>query len=293
MIRQLIVEPIFKQGLKLDAQQPTLGQHAAPLLDEVAEILLQRRMGQHQGLAKEGAHLRAADVEGIAQPCQIRHGHIILPAAQAVAQPGTIDEQVESQLLADAAHFLQLMEGVDGAVLGGVGDVDQLRLGGVLHALVDPMQVDKLRHLCGGDLAVGAGQGQTLVAGGLHRAGLVDMDMAALGADRRLMGPQRRRQHRQIGLGAAHQKVDCRILPTAFAADVGGSILTVVVRAVAGCLLQIRFHHSAQDPLVAALAVITRKVYHNKPPEMFPNYKHYHYSGYPLVRQWNIRPNGT
>ena len=121
---------------------------------------------------------------------------------------------------------------------------------------------------------------------GLHRARLMDVDVSALGADRRLMGPQGRRQDRQIGLRPAHQEVDRRVLPAAFAADQVSSALTVVVRAVAGGLLQIRLHQPVQDPLVTALAVITRKVYHNAPPEMFRNYKHY--SEVSALRQWNI-----
>ena len=49
-----------------------------------------------------------------------------------------------------------------------------------------------------GDLAVGAGQGKNLVAGGLHGAGLMDMDMAAFRAENPLMGPQSGGDHRQI-----------------------------------------------------------------------------------------------
>ena len=41
-----------------------------------------------------------------------------------------------------------------------------------------------------------------------------------------------------------------------------------------------------QDPLVAALAVVARKVYHNLPPKMFRKYKHY--SRKFSLRQWNI-----
>ena len=63
------------------------------LLDEVAEILLQAGMGQHQRLAEESAHLGAADVEGIAEPGQVPEGHIVLPALKAVAQPCAVHEQ--------------------------------------------------------------------------------------------------------------------------------------------------------------------------------------------------------
>ena len=88
MIAQLVCQPvclggnfeievILHQGVKLHAQQPTLGQHTAVLFDEVAEILVDGRIHDHHRFPKQGTHLGAADVEDIAKSGQIRQGHIV------------------------------------------------------------------------------------------------------------------------------------------------------------------------------------------------------------------------
>ena len=120
-------------------------------------------------------------------------------------------------------------------------------------------------HLGCGDLSVGAGQGKNLVAGGLHGAGLMDMNMAAFGAENPLMRPQSGGDHRQISLGAANQKVNGGIAAA-------GSLNffrrpgAVQILAVAGSLLQIGGCKSLQHLLVAALAVVIVKENHSNPP---------------------------
>lgn len=47
LLRQPEVEVVREQGLELDAQKPSLGQHTALLLDEVAEVLLEGWVGNH------------------------------------------------------------------------------------------------------------------------------------------------------------------------------------------------------------------------------------------------------
>ena len=106
------------------------------------------------------------------------------------------------------------------------------------------------------------------MARGLHRAGLVDVDVAALGADRPLVGPQSRSDEGQVGLGAAHQKVDLGLFIGTRIEDVPGGILTMVVGAVAGGLLEICLGEPPQDALVAAFRVIAGKVDHKIPPEL-------------------------
>ena len=132
----------------------------------------------------------------------------------------------------------------------------------MLHALVTAVEPHQLRHLNSRDLAVRAGKGQALVARGLHSAGLVDMDVTALGADRTLVGPQCGGDQGHVGLCAAHQEVDSRILPGAFLTDVVRSGTAVVIGAVAGGLLVIGLDQPLQDALMAAFAVIAGKIDH-------------------------------
>src|SRR5699024_6815412 len=196
------IAALLEQLLKLDAQQPALGQHAAPLLDVVAEIGLEGRVQDHQGLAEQGAVLGAADVEGVAQPAQVGQGGTA--GGQAAGQPGAVQVQPQAQLIADGPQGLHLGQAVDGADLGGLADVDQL---GLDHVLVG-MGCHRGADGVGGQFAVHGGAGNALVAGGLDGAGLVDADVAAGGGDGRLIGTQEGRNGGGVGLGAAHQQVD-------------------------------------------------------------------------------------
>ena len=66
MTADVEVEIVLQQRLELYAQQPALGQHTAPLLDEIPEILFQSRIRNHHSFSEEGSHLGAADVEYVA-----------------------------------------------------------------------------------------------------------------------------------------------------------------------------------------------------------------------------------
>ena len=117
-------------------------------------------------------------------------------------------------------------------------------------------------HLSGGDLAVNPGHRHHLMAGGLHSAGLVDVDMAGIRAQGCLMGPQGGGDHGQIGLGPAHQEMDGSVRGIAGGADQAGGFGAVMVLAVAGGLLQVGLVQQRQHLLVAAFAVVIMEIDH-------------------------------
>ena len=173
----LEIEVIGHQCVKLDAQQSSLGQHAAVLLDEVAEILVDGGIHDDNRLAEQRAHLGAANVEHITQSCQILHGHIVAFCFQTVTQPGTVQKQVQPQFPAGFGQCFQFRQRIKGAQLGGIGNVHQLRLYGMLGGSVGQMGMDRLRHLLCCDFAVLMGHPEHLVSRGLHGAGFMDIDM--------------------------------------------------------------------------------------------------------------------
>ena len=147
----------------------------------------------------------------------------------------------------------QLCLGVEHTRLGGVGDVD--------HAGADGMLVIRLGgggdgHLAAGDQAVVMGEGQALVAGGLDRTGLMDVDVAGLGADHALVGQQQWVNSPLIGLGAADEEVHRALLAGEGFADGVCSLLAVVVGAVARGLFKVGGGQLLQDGRMAALQVI-------------------------------------
>lgn len=74
---ELEVEAVLEEAFKLDAEQPPLGEHAAPLLDEVAEIGLQRVVHDDDRLAEERPALGPAEVEDVAQPREVGQGEVV------------------------------------------------------------------------------------------------------------------------------------------------------------------------------------------------------------------------
>ena len=108
----LKVQVVGEQHVELDAEQTALGQHAAALLDVVAEIGLDFRVCDDDCFAEQRAHLRAADVEHIAQVAQVAQRHVIFRGGQPVAEPRAVDEEVQSAARADVVQRGQLRFGV-------------------------------------------------------------------------------------------------------------------------------------------------------------------------------------
>ena len=92
------VQIILHQGTELETQQAAFGKHTTVLLDEVTEILLNGRIGNHDSFPKQCADLRAANVEHIAKSCNVRHCDVVVRCCQAISQSGTVHEQIKTQL---------------------------------------------------------------------------------------------------------------------------------------------------------------------------------------------------
>ena len=144
-----------------------------------------------------------------------------------------------------------------------MADVHHFGLHQVLPDLVRPVGPHSLLHLGGGELPFGAGgQCQHFVAGGLHRAGLVAVDVPSRRGEHPLVGPQRRPDDGEVCLGAPHQELHVHVLPLALPADELPGGFAVGVLAVAHGLFQVGFQHLFQNPGVRALGVIAVKVKH-------------------------------
>ena len=63
------IEPVGEQCVKLQPQQPSLGQQGAVLLNLREEVGDEVGLGEHHRLPEQGAYFGAADVKDIAQLC--------------------------------------------------------------------------------------------------------------------------------------------------------------------------------------------------------------------------------
>ena len=94
--------------------------------------------------------------------------------------------------------------------------------------------------------------------------------MSGFRANDPLMGPQRRRNHRQIGLSSSHQKMDGQSFILAELTDFFRGPGTVGIHAVAGGLLQVGAGHGLQNFGMAALTVIIVEINHFRHLVSFP-----------------------
>lgn len=208
---QAEIKAVTEQLQKLDAQKPPFREPAALLLGNVAEILLQGIMAQHQGFPEQGADLRAADVKGVAEGGNCRQIQIIAFIAQAVAEARAVHIQVQPPAAADFGNLLKFPPGINGPQLRRLGNINHPGLRHMFMGLVVPMGVPRILNLPGRQLPVQGWNGGNLVAARLHRSRLMDVDMARIRAQHALMGAQGRRNHREIGLGSSNEEMNVQV----------------------------------------------------------------------------------
>ena len=267
---QAEVQLLLQNGRELHPQQPPLGQQAAALLDEVAEVPVQGPVADDQRLPEEQPLFRPADGKGVAADGQVGQGLVSGLAHQAVAQPRPVDIQDQPLALADLPDRVQLLQGVERAVLRGLGEIDH---GGLDHVLVggvgpvgSPQGQDGRRR----ELPVFRRDGQDLVPGGLDGPRLVDVDVPGVGGDDALVGPQGRGDHRGVDLGPAHQKVDGQILPApAQGPDLGAGFVAKRIFSISNGLIEIRIRQPPQHAGVCPLGVVTFQSDHKSIPSEF------------------------
>ena len=118
--------------------------------------------------------------------------------------------------------------------------------------------------LLGAQTAGLAGQGDDLVAGGLHGAGLVAGDVAGGGGNDALVMPERCGNDGGVGLGAAHQEVHGDILPAAEGFHPRPGTLGAGVLRVAGILGVVVQSDGLEDFGDTAFGIVAFKAKHGQ-----------------------------
>ena len=101
------------------------------------------------------------------------------------------------------------------------------------------------------------------MAGGLDGAALVDIDVAGISAQHTLPRPQHRGDHRQVGLGAAHQEMNIDRLVLAQGADSFSGALAVGILSITGGLFLVGLQQPLQNGGMGAGVVIAFKADHD------------------------------
>ena len=235
--REIIV--VLQCRQKHHAAEPSLGDHAAVMLDHIAEILLQRRIDDNHRFAEKQAIFRTADVETIRQRSQIFERHVALRAGQRAAQPRAVHKEDQSQPVADLAKRFQLVQMIHRADFRRLADVEQPRRN---HVLIRVQRTDGF-HTFRRHLTV------------LRRAGQ-HVDMSRRRADSRLIRAQERRNRDAVGRRAARHDMHRRARLAALFADHIRRAQAVFIQSVAAGMLHIGFHQSPHHQRMRALAVV-------------------------------------
>ena len=221
-------------------------------------------VGEHHSLAAQRTHLGAADVKHIGQPGKIGQRHVRALGSQTIAQPCTIEEQRHLVLLTHSVQGFQLCLSVQGAVLGGVGDVHHA---GEHHVVVVVVGVEggyQCPQLGGVQLAVVLRQGDDLVAGVLDGTGFVPGHMAGGSSHYALPPLQHGRDDDGVALGAAGDELHVGLRAGAGGADLLPGAGAVGVGAVAGDLFKVGLGQLLQNGGVCTLAIVVFKIQHGK-----------------------------
>ena len=100
-LSDLVIETVRKEGVELDAQDPSLGQKGAPLLDDGEKVRQKVRIRNDQCFAQKGPALGAADLAGVAELCKVGEGDCVFRGGQGIGQPGSVSVERDLPAAAD------------------------------------------------------------------------------------------------------------------------------------------------------------------------------------------------
>ncbi len=261
----LVVETVAEELRELDAEEPSLGKHAALALDHVTEVVVNARVVDDKGFADQAAHFRPADVEDIREPREVLNGDVVLFGSERRGQAGAVHIERDVKLMTDFADGGELRFAVERAELGRLAEVDDAGLNFVFVGLVVIVGADQAFDPVGVDLAVLRGDGQDLVTGAFDRAGFMPGNVARGRGNRALIGTERRGDDGDIRRSPADHEVHGGVgAPDALADQVRG-FGAVFILTVADRLFQVGAVERFHDSRMGAFAVVIHKADH-----MFP-----------------------
>ncbi len=171
------VQPVGEQRVELQAHKPAFRHQRAMLFDLRGGMLGHVVFREYDDLAEQRTHFRAADIEHVGDPGDIRQRHISAGRHQPVAEAGAVNEQRHAVLVTDVRDGLELRFRIQRAVFRGVRDVHHARENHVLMVAVGVECGAKVAQLAGIDQTVMLRDGEHLVAARFNRARFVHVHM--------------------------------------------------------------------------------------------------------------------
>lgn len=127
VLSNVLIETAAEKLIKLNAQKPAFCQKCAVLLDNRKEVRDQLRIRDDDGLAKQGAALGSADIEGVTEPRQIGKLNVVFRASESIGQPRTVHIQRNLMGSADCGNLLQFLKRVESSEFCRLRNIDHAR----------------------------------------------------------------------------------------------------------------------------------------------------------------------
>ena len=243
------------------------------LLDERKEMRKPSGIRDDHGFPEERAAFRTADIEGVAKTGKVRERKIIFRTGERIGKARAVEEKRDPVPAAHAADPGQFLFGIERTELGRLRNVNKARHDHMVAVLIVKVSSQSGPERFRRKLPVFVRDREDLVAVRLDRACFMDADVPGIRRDDALIGQQERVDHRRVGLRAADEKIDRRILCAHGPADLFLRRFRVPVRAVSGRFFGICLHKTFQHLRVRAFHVITCKgqflLFHKPVPVSF------------------------
>ena len=211
---------VGQPGVVLEQPQPRrrdeahLRRQLAGLLDPPGEVLGQRPVEEHDGLADRQAVLRAAEAEHIDAGAP---GDVARMAAQRghrIGEARAVHVHLEVAALGDRRDRAHLLDAIDRAQLGGLGQAHHLRLRVVDVVALGHQRFHRVRRELAEPRrgALGFAHQQLRAVGEeLRPAAFVGLDVRHRAADHRVVALAQRGQRQRVGRRAVEDEIDVAV----------------------------------------------------------------------------------
>src|SRR5574344_1623388 len=177
MSRDIVIQIIRKKSFELKAQQTTLGQHSAMLLNIISKIFLNSIIYNYNSLSETRTHFCPSYIENIGKLRQVGQSKISIGRGQPITSTRYIYIKQKSLSAAYSPNSLNLCKRIQSTRLSRLRNINHSRLNHVLKTCIVYMRLVHLLHLGGGNFSIRRRYCQNFMTGSLNSSCFMYPDM--------------------------------------------------------------------------------------------------------------------
>ena len=259
MLTYFKVEIICKQRVELYTEQTAFGQKSCSCFDACHEAIRLAAACKYNSFTTKSAHLSAAYIEHIRKLCYVFKRDIGIAAHDAVAEPGSIDVEIDIVLFADACNLPQFVKCVQRAVFGWMRDIHHAREHHMRMSRIVPESFEASSQILSFEFAVISRNRYNLMPAVFYRAGFMDIDMTRIRGDHTLVLLEHCGDDCHVRLSPSDKQLNIRIFTSARSTDLFFCAFAVMIIFVARKILEIGLNQPLQYLRMSSCNVIAFK----------------------------------